>query len=194
MKREPQRTCIACRGSFDKHDVVRIVAGPEGIVTDSREKLPGRGAYVCPRRECIQKALGRDNLPRALHRPGITIPRVEDFIRQLTSAVTERIKSLVSMAAKAGKLAAGYSAVRDGLEKQAIFMLIFARDISAGTMEKILADADLRIRRETLLTKDEIGAMLGREEVGVIGIQDRGFAESIGREFDRLKSLINNNE
>ncbi len=48
MKHQPERTCIGCRGVFEKDEVVRIVAGPSGAVIDYREKLPGRAAYVCP--------------------------------------------------------------------------------------------------------------------------------------------------
>ncbi len=33
--------------------MIRIAAGPLGIVIDYREKLPGRAAYVCPTVECI---------------------------------------------------------------------------------------------------------------------------------------------
>ncbi len=47
--------------------MVRIVAGPPGIVIDYREKLPGRAAYVCPTKECVTKALSKENLSRALH-------------------------------------------------------------------------------------------------------------------------------
>ena len=67
MKHEPERTCVGCRGVFNKDAVVRIVAGPPGIVIDYREKLPGRAAYVCPTKECITKALSKENLSRALH-------------------------------------------------------------------------------------------------------------------------------
>jgi hypothetical protein len=51
-------------------------------------------------------------------------------------------------------------------------------------------DEALRVRQATLFTKDELGQMLGREEVGIVGIEDRGFAEAVWKETERLKSLI----
>lgn len=189
MKHQPERTCIGCRGAFSKEDVVRIIAAPPGVVIDYREKLPGRAAYVCPRRECITKALVRENLPRAL-RVRVAVPGVAVFTEQLASAIRERIKSLLLMAAKAGRLAAGYSAVRDGLEKERVGMIIYAEDVSEGTKEEI-GPAGPRVRQAVLLTKGELGSMLGREMVGIVGIQDRGFADAIAKEAGRLKGLLN---
>jgi predicted RNA-binding protein YlxR (DUF448 family) len=189
MKHQPERTCVGCRGAFNKDDVVRIVAAPPGIVIDYREKLPGRAAYVCPRRECIAKALGRESLSRAL-RAKVTVPGTGDFIELLKAAIRSRIKSLLLMAAKAGMLAAGYSAVRDGLEKETIDMLLYAEDVSDGTRDK-LGPVNPRIEQAVLFTKDELGAMLGRESVGMAGVQDRGFADAIAKEAGRLKGLLN---
>ena len=54
-----------------------------------------------------------------------------------------------------------------------------------------LLDAARGMPRETLFTRDELGRMLGRELVGVVGIEERGFADAVRRESLRLKSLIN---
>lgn len=191
IQRQPERTCIGCRQSFGKDEVVRLVAGPQGVVLDYREKLPGRGAYVCPRPACIQKALSRDNLSRALHRK-VTPPSQEEFTALLTAAIAEKMKSLLVMSAKAGKLAAGYSAVRDGMDKGRIELLIYAQDFSDGTKEKVLSSEKIpALRQATLFTKDEMGRMLGRELVGVVGVEDRGLADAIWHAYERLKSLIN---
>ncbi len=192
MAHEPERTCIGCRGSFTKHEVVRIVAASGNVIIDYREKLPGRGAYVCPKPECIRKALGRESLSRALHAAGLTLPSPEEFADRLAARMREKIRSLIAMSAKAGRLAAGYSAVRDALGKGGVFVLICARDLSGGTKEKVLiTDEPHPVRRTTLFTKNELGQMLGREEVGVVGIEDRGFADAVWKEAERLKSLIN---
>ena len=59
MKNRP-RACMGCRGKFDKKlllKVVRIVNG-DGIKTikfDPENKLQGRGAWVCKKKECIEK-------------------------------------------------------------------------------------------------------------------------------------------
>jgi predicted RNA-binding protein YlxR (DUF448 family) len=178
---------------FKKDEVVRIAAGPAGAVIDYREKLPGRAAYVCPRLECIKKALSRDNLSRALHLRA-RYPSMDEFISLLAMNITEKIKSLIVMSAVASKLAAGYSAVQDALEKKKVEMLIFADDLSEGTKDKLMTPHAALLRRTNLFTRDEMGRMFGRELVGVIGIQDKGIADAIWKETERLKGLINSKD
>jgi hypothetical protein len=193
MKHQPERTCIGCRGVFKKEEVVRIVAGPDGAVIDYREKLPGRAAYVCPRVECIRKALEKGNLPRALHLK-VKPPEAEAFIAALDAAITEKVRALISMAAKAGALAAGYSAVNDALEKGRVKMLLYTRDIAEGTREKVENQGTDALPRATLFTREELGRILNRELVGVVAFEDKGFADAVGKETQRLKSLININK
>ena len=190
MKHQPARTCIGCRGVFTKDEVIRIVSGPGAVIIDYREKLPGRAAYVCPRKDCINKALQKDNLSKAL-RLKVRLPGAGEFTGQLSEAIQGKIKSLITMAAKAGKLAAGHSAVLDALGKGRVELLLFARDISEGTREKTTIPSADALRKITLFTRDEMGMLLGRELVGVIGIEDQGFAQAVWKEHERLKNLIN---
>ncbi|MFO7953066.1 MAG: YlxR family protein [Bacillota bacterium] len=54
----PLRICIGCQEKLPKKELIRIVRTPEGeVVLDSTGKKPGRGAYICPREECFQKAV-----------------------------------------------------------------------------------------------------------------------------------------
>lgn len=190
MGHQPERTCIGCRGVFNKGVVVRIVSGPSGPVIDYREKLPGRAAYVCPRRECIEKALSLANLSRALQ-TNVNVPGVDAFIDALCSSVHEKIRSLLLMATRAGMLAAGASAVDDALQKGRVEMLIFAEDLSEGTRHKLLTGGLPPKKQATLFTRDELGQMAGRELVGVVGILDKGFSDAVWSESERLKGLLN---
>ncbi len=66
-KRPPQRTCIACRSTSGKRDLVRIVRTPAGAVeVDLTGKKSGRGAYLCRCVECWEAGLKRDRLATAL--------------------------------------------------------------------------------------------------------------------------------
>jgi len=190
MKHQPDRTCIGCRSVVKKSDAVRVAAIPGGYVIDYREKLPGRAAYVCPRRTCIQSALDRDTLARALH---VKMPRTDPvtFVDQLRNSIVDRIRSLIAVAFKAGMLAAGYSAVKDACEKDRAELLIYATDLSEGTGSKIEHEAHSRVRSEMYFTRDELGRMLNRELVGVVAVLEKGFADAIGSELQRLKNLIN---
>lgn len=169
--------------------MVRIVAGPPGIVIDYREKLPGRAAYVCPTVECITKSLSKENLSRSLHCK-VRSPEAVVFIAQLAALITEKIKALIVMSAKAGKLVAGYSAVHDAVEKGRVSMLLYTLDLSEGTKEKVATPTAASVRCTTLFTREELGTLLNRELVGVIGIADKGLANALWKETERLKGLI----
>ena len=66
-KKIPMRMCVGCRQMFEKRELVRVVRGDGGVAhIDLRGKLPGRGAYVCRNRECLNKAIKSKAIERAL--------------------------------------------------------------------------------------------------------------------------------
>lgn len=69
LRRQPQRTCIVCRATSDKRQLVRIVrlADGRGVQIDERGKVPGRGAYLCHQLSCWQTAIDTHALNRALN-------------------------------------------------------------------------------------------------------------------------------
>jgi predicted RNA-binding protein YlxR (DUF448 family) len=83
VKRKPQRTCLGCRTSKDKNELIRIVRSPEGTVScDLTGKANGRGAYICPDSACLAKAVKSRALNRALK---TEIP--EEVISRLTREI-----------------------------------------------------------------------------------------------------------
>ena len=69
VKKVPQRKCVGCNEMKDKKDLIRIVRSPEGEITlDLTGRKNGRGAYVCPKEECITKAVKEKRLERALEK------------------------------------------------------------------------------------------------------------------------------
>ena len=66
-KKVPQRTCMGCQAKKEKRELVRIVRSPEGeISVDITGKKPGRGAYICPDLECLNKVVKSKRLERSL--------------------------------------------------------------------------------------------------------------------------------
>ena len=58
MKKEPQRTCLGCKESKDKKELIRIVKQNDGkLFIDKTGKANGRGAYICNNIECLEKAI-----------------------------------------------------------------------------------------------------------------------------------------
>lgn len=83
-KKVPLRTCISCRESKDKRELIRIVRTPEGEYTlDLTGKMNGRGAYCCNSIECLERLQKTHGLDRAFKE---TVPRefYETVIKELS--------------------------------------------------------------------------------------------------------------
>lgn len=73
------RTCLGCRKVLDKKKLIRFVSINETLTADIENKLPGRGAYICPERECLESACRKkDAFQRALKRKA-AMPGVDDI-------------------------------------------------------------------------------------------------------------------
>jgi predicted RNA-binding protein YlxR (DUF448 family) len=95
-KREPVRTCVGCRERADKGGLLRIVLGEDGAFSpDPAGRAPGRGAYVHRVPACIEVAVKRGSLARAL-RAG---PQAGGAARLL-----ETVRSTASSAAPNGSI------------------------------------------------------------------------------------------
>lgn len=85
----PVRTCVACRMERPKSDLVRIVRTPQGdVILDTRGKISGRGAYLCPSLECLTIAVKKKALERAL---GVSFG--EETLSTLREVLKERVGS-----------------------------------------------------------------------------------------------------
>lgn len=62
----PQRTCVVCRQTAAKRSLIRLVRTTAGVQIDPGGKLNGRGAYLCDREACWQRAIETDVLAKAL--------------------------------------------------------------------------------------------------------------------------------
>ncbi len=64
----PVRTCIACRRTASKKDLIRLVRSTVGTIEiDDKNRMPGRGAYLCRRKECWDQALAMGRKDRIAH-------------------------------------------------------------------------------------------------------------------------------
>ena len=94
---------------------------------------------------------------------------------------------LLSLAVRARKLAAGAQAVISGVQKNRLHLILIAEDASPNLRRKIerLQPACPMI---TYGSKDRLGQLLQRTELGVIGILDSHFADGLKRELQRLQN------
>lgn len=66
-KHVPQRTCIVCRETGAKRALTRIVRTGDGVIeVDPTGRKNGRGAYLCDKQECWERAVATPVLARSL--------------------------------------------------------------------------------------------------------------------------------
>ncbi len=65
VKKIPQRMCLGCQEMKPKKELIRVVKNSEGSINvDLTGKAPGRGAYICKRVECLEKAIKAKRLEK----------------------------------------------------------------------------------------------------------------------------------
>ena len=58
---------MGCQEVQDKRSLIRVVRSPEGEISiDLTGRKAGRGAYLCPKAECLEKAIKTKALERSL--------------------------------------------------------------------------------------------------------------------------------
>ena len=88
QKKIPQRQCMGCRERKAKKELIRVVRGTDGAVSlDFSGKLNGRGAYICPNLECLQKAQKAKALERSLE-----VPIPEEVYLRLTQEMEGAVR------------------------------------------------------------------------------------------------------
>jgi hypothetical protein len=89
--KQPIRFCVGCRTRREKRELLRIVRTPEDeVIWDSTGKKNGRGAYICPKLECLHQALKTKSLQRALGREleADLIANLEEKLKQNNDTIS----------------------------------------------------------------------------------------------------------
>jgi uncharacterized protein len=160
--------------------LLRLVCSPTGqLLVDAYGKLPGRGAYLCPRRPCAEQAVQGARLRQAF-RQAVTPYGVEELVRAMAAVLEERALTGVRMARKAGRLVSGYTQVRRALRHDAVACLLIAED-TAPERRREYQDwcAQRQIPCRSFLTKARLGALAGRDESSAIGILEPRLGERL---------------
>ncbi|MEM9068877.1 MAG: DUF448 domain-containing protein [Myxococcota bacterium] len=182
------RTCVGCREAHPQHALVRlaVVDEPPFLVPDARRKLGGRGVWVMPDPECIEKAARRGGFARALRR------KVQVDPAQLTDLLSvqleRRLQGLALGARRSGRIAIGTEASQESLRLGRARALWLARD--AGQADRWRRQAD-DASIPCIVSEDRVwlGGLFGRQTVAIAAIEDDGLASAIEQATRHLVGL-----
>jgi hypothetical protein len=184
-----ERTCVSCRKKGIKGELIKLANTPQGVIIDYSERLPGRGAYVCPEMPCIEKGLKEGSLSRAF-KESAKPPRLEDFVAELDQKINRKVASLLGMARKSGLVAAGFDSAIEAAIRDTGGLVIMAQDLSGNTKKKAMEEGTgFTGRLVEYSTKDMLGSMLGMDPVGIVFIKNKELSDSLKKEIRRLINI-----
>lgn len=178
--RAPERTCAACRVSGPPESMVRWVRDESGAVyPDLRGSAFGRGAWLHPRVGCLARIVPA--LSRSFRAPVTTTP--EEAVVWLKSAGDKRVRDLLGAARRQRMLALGSDATEDALAKGLACAVLVAQDARAAAETPGVRRAVVEGLACAWGTKERIGQVVGRPEVGVLAILEDRLATAL---FDAI--------
>ncbi|SHJ84737.1 hypothetical protein SAMN05444000_11423 [Shimia gijangensis] len=181
----PERKCIATGEVRPKHELIRMVVGPDDqIFPDILGKLPGRGIWVSADRQAVQKAATKGLFARAAKQP-VKVP--DDLIEEVDRQLARRVVDLISLARKSGEAVTGYEKVKDWLSKEYAEVLIQASDGSGRGKAKLSTPHFGHYIG--WLTAEELGLAFGRQTVIHGALASGGLTQRVVEEAQRLKGV-----
>lgn len=193
--RGPVRTCVGCRQRHEQGELLRVVAVPtEGggwrLAVDWSGKAPGRGAYLAPEVSCVQKALRKGAITRALKCPGLEVPEAEALIGLMKEGLRQTFGQRLALARRAGVVDSGETRVSGCLKQDKGLLLVLASDMSASNQRKHGTNAARKgLPVVSPLTGDELGRRIGRPFAGMVLVHEQPFADDLERMARLLESL-----
>ncbi|WP_246559457.1 DUF448 domain-containing protein [Citrifermentans pelophilum] len=190
VKNSPERSCLGCRSTKAKQDLLRFVLAPDGtLIPDILAKLPGRGAYTCLKKGCLEEALKRNQFSRVFKTP-VTVADKREFVESVLVRLEDRIASYVALANKAGKVISGSDMVAEAIKKNNAGIVVIAKDVSSeiGQKTEYLATR-AAIPCYRALTRDRIGALLGKGLRSSVAIQNGDFVPVVLKEIERFRNF-----
>ncbi len=186
VRDEPQRTCVVTRQSADKAELVRFVVGPDvSIVPDIAGKLPGRGIYVAPDRDTLDKAVTKGLFNRAAKTKVTVAKDLSDIVSDL---LRSRLIQSMALARKAGQAIAGFEKVKALLVSNDAVALFQASDGSNGMKSKLRPPNGADSHAECL-SAAELGVAFGRDTVIHAALTKGGLADLCLLDARRLRGF-----
>jgi predicted RNA-binding protein YlxR (DUF448 family) len=182
----PQRRCIVTGEVHDREVLLRFVIGPDGaVVPDVDARLPGRGLWLTPRRDIVERAVAKRIFARAARRPVVVSPELADHIEHL---LARRCSDSLGLARRAGLAVAGFDRVGEAVRRGRAQLLLFALDGAEGGRRKLGA-LGRELVSATVLTGAELGAAFGRERIVHAAVGDGTLRHRLFLDLSRLAGL-----
>ena len=146
---------MVTRDCSDPAVMIRFVCGPDGmLIPDLAAKLPGRGAWISPRREVLEKGLEKGQIKKAVGATDV----LPDLAKMIGPLLLRRVQETLSLGRRTGRVIGGGGKIRAMGD---VAGLIIATDASPREARALIGDVG-HDWVEQSLASDQIGAAFGR--------------------------------
>jgi predicted RNA-binding protein YlxR (DUF448 family) len=129
------RLCVVTREVKSADEMIRFVVGPDGaVVPDLKRKLPGRGAWVTARRDCVAAAK-RGAFARAFRGDVMVAP---DLAGVVDARLERAVLDALAIARKAGQVVTGYVKVESAVASGAAVAYLHASGAAPDGVRRIV--------------------------------------------------------
>lgn len=182
----PERRCIVTGEVRPIDELIRCVAGPDGVVVpDVDAKLPGRGLWLSASLDVVNTAVAKNAFSRAARAKVTPMEGLADRIEEL---LVQRCMSLIGMMRRTGGVIFGFEKTRGWLKNGKCCVVLAARDGAADGRAKIKALArDLPLIE--LFDAEELGKAIGRDHLVHMGFAPGQLAKRFQVEALRLQGF-----
>lgn len=183
------RTCLACRHKGDRSSLLRFVRANDGeICFDEKASLPHRGAWLCPKDSCLNKAFEK----RLLFRKELTLPIDGEIMKEgIALQIKKSILNRLGLLRRMGQCETGRDAsirfVNEGHSRVIVLACDFAARSSAEIKHRLEGQAVNFLMSS--LTMDEVGKCLGRRKTGVVALLKSRITDEIVLSLNKLSAL-----
>jgi len=140
--------------------LLRFVVGPDGsIVPDIDARLPGRGLWLQPRRDIVERAVAKRLFARAARRP-VEIPL--GLADRVEALLVRRCCETLGLARRAGLAVAGFEKVVEAVRRGDAALLLLALDGAEAGRRRFGGSAH-RVTVATVLEAAELSTAFARE-------------------------------
>ncbi len=198
-----ERRCILSGQTAPRESLVRLAISParaDGtceVLPDPGAKAPGRGAWITPDAQALEKAIASGQLKGALARAfkGGKFAIPENLPALVKAALVRHVTDRLGLEMRAGNIVLGSHRIAESARGGAVALLFHASDASEDGRKKL--DQAWRVGTETEgsgargtvlpLDREALSVALGRENVVHLGVSGH---EGDTRATDRVEQAV----
>lgn len=211
------RMCCSCRERAPRNDLLRFVRDPQGQAwLDPYLKAPGRGAHLCFKYDCIERAVKKKSLSVSF-KEATSLPELNGLLQAIVEAQLNKISNLIGLARRRAELISGLNMLEQARDE--LSLLVLSSDIAESSKEKLMngfhkkndlpvvqapfldegsmiwvnSDKNLISWLDSLIEKwsgEALGLLIGKAHRVAIGLKNELLSQQLKQEILKISQVL----